>query len=213
MPSIATVVYLITIKNEKSASVVSYPDRAAAEAALSQLANSDVGYVIETEHDVERQLNGKLLVDVFNGLTEAGVKKFENKAIGAKRLMSVLPQVAIQPKTAQPVKGKKMPKTPTPLTKDQLATLVATAPQPAEDTKCGAYIRQLVMVPAEDDASVCRFTTPEIVALARYHFKDSTAATSDVSWNRGKLKKDGIEPLAVRREVKAGAETEEQEAA
>jgi hypothetical protein len=49
-------------------------------------------YVIETEADVT--FSGQLLVDVFNALTESGVKKFESRAIGMKRLMAVLATTA-----------------------------------------------------------------------------------------------------------------------
>ena len=49
-------------------------------------------YVISDESDV--LWTGQLLVDVFNALTDSGVKKFESRAIGVRRLMSILPQVA-----------------------------------------------------------------------------------------------------------------------
>ncbi len=49
-------------------------------------------YVIEREEDVT--FNGKLLVDVFNALTESGVKKFESRAAGVKRLVACLPIAA-----------------------------------------------------------------------------------------------------------------------
>jgi hypothetical protein len=51
-------------------------------------------YVIENEEDVT--FNGALLTAVFNGLTDSGIKKFETRAIGVKRLLSVLPTVAKQ---------------------------------------------------------------------------------------------------------------------
>ncbi len=49
-------------------------------------------YVIEREEDVT--FSGRLLVDVFNALTESGVKKFESRAAGVKRLVACLPVAA-----------------------------------------------------------------------------------------------------------------------
>lgn len=51
-------------------------------------------FMIEKEEDVK--FSGPQLVQVFNGLTDSGIKKFENREIGAKRLFSVLPQVSIR---------------------------------------------------------------------------------------------------------------------
>ena len=51
--------------------------------------NGGCAYVIETEADVT--FSGQLLVDVFNALTDSGVKRFESRNTGIKRLMSVLP--------------------------------------------------------------------------------------------------------------------------
>jgi hypothetical protein len=79
-----------------------FPSRKAAIAAQSDPAcyasvgpHSHAGgctYVIESEEDVT--FTGKLLVDVFNGLTYSGLKKFESRATGVKRLLAVLPTVA-----------------------------------------------------------------------------------------------------------------------
>lgn len=52
-------------------------------------------YVIENEHDVA--LSGPRLVDLFNALTESGLKKFESRAIGVERLLRILPTVAVDP--------------------------------------------------------------------------------------------------------------------
>jgi uncharacterized protein DUF3489 len=52
-------------------------------------------YVIGSEHDVI--WSGAVLVEVFNSITESGIKKFESHAIGVKRLLAVLPAVARQP--------------------------------------------------------------------------------------------------------------------
>src|ERR1041385_9312414 len=49
-------------------------------------------YVVETEADVT--FSGHLLVDVFNALTDSGVKKFESRAAGVKRLFTALTTTA-----------------------------------------------------------------------------------------------------------------------
>lgn len=82
----------------------SFPDRIAARLASTPSGGNltpgvppgsyagGCAYVVEKEADVT--FSGQLLIDVFNGLTDSGVKKFESRAVGVKRLMSVLPQVA-----------------------------------------------------------------------------------------------------------------------
>lgn len=65
-------------------------------------------YVIEGEQDVT--FGGGLLTAVFNGLTNSGIKKFESRTVGIKRLLSVLPQVAqtaiTQPKEESEMEGQ-----------------------------------------------------------------------------------------------------------
>src|SRR5688572_33276374 len=96
-----TTSYLITLRNDKNFAAVVYPDRAAADVALEAVPNDVAGWIVQTEQDAASTFTGKMLVDMFNGLTNSGVSKFENRAVGAKRLLSVLPQVATNPKPAQ----------------------------------------------------------------------------------------------------------------
>lgn len=97
MPEIgATAAYLITLKNDKNFAATVYPSRQSAEKAFDHLLGGDAGWVVQTEEDLA-SMSGKLLVDVFNGLTNSDISKFENRAVGTKRLLSVLPQVAIKP--------------------------------------------------------------------------------------------------------------------
>lgn len=69
------------------------------------------------------------------------------------------------------------------------ATLPATYPKPTKDEKSGAYIRRLIQ--AE------KFSPDQIVLIVHEHFEGSKAGKSDVSWNRGKLIKDGWVPTKV----------------
>jgi hypothetical protein len=61
--------------------------------------NGDCAVVIGNAEDVT--FSGKLLVAVFNAMTDSGIKKFENRAIGVDRLMKVLPTVAEEVKMEQ----------------------------------------------------------------------------------------------------------------
>ncbi len=54
---------------------------------------------------------------------------------------------------------------------------------PPEDAKSGAYIRSLLLLGKSAE---------EILKLVHKHFADSTAKSSDVSWNKGKLREKGI---------------------
>lgn len=186
-------------------------------------------YVIEAEADVT--FTGKLLLDVFNGLTEAGVKRFETRDVGVRRLLTVLPEVAKEvkldndaqvqereptadagdesPKAGGKVKKAKAAKTPaeprtavpkSPMTRKEAADLAATAPTPDEGMKSGAYIRKLIQTPHPDRPGTSQFNSREISALTKHHFKDSKAGASDVSWNRGWLKKQGTTALELRRD-------------
>jgi hypothetical protein len=74
--------------------VLSFPNREAAQAAASK---ND--YVIGGAADVI--FTGQMLVDVFNAVTDSGVKKFESRCTGVKRLLSVLPQVAKEPQMSE----------------------------------------------------------------------------------------------------------------
>lgn len=65
-------------------------------------------YVVENEADVT--FTGRLLIDVFNGLTDSGVKKFENREVGVKRLMAILPQVSKEKTVSDPVPETDPPK-------------------------------------------------------------------------------------------------------
>lgn len=189
-------------------------------------------YVIEAEADVT--FTGKLLLDVFNGLTEAGVKRFETRDVGVRRLLAILPEVAKEIKVEnaevqerepgaqaggdggeEPADGKKKgkkaraAKTPaeprtvvpkSPMTRKETVELAATAPTPDEGMKSGAYIRKLIQTPHPDRPGTSQFNSREISALTKHHFKDSKAGASDVSWNRGWLKKQGTTPLELRRD-------------
>ena len=95
-----------------------YPSRKAALAASLTLvpgvpegANAGgCAYVIGKEEDIT--FSGRHLVDVFNALTESGVKKFETRAHGTRRLMAVLPESA---KSIQSTEDEETMTTRTPL--------------------------------------------------------------------------------------------------
>jgi hypothetical protein len=86
--------YLITLAEPTSpvnvATVHRYADRDAAQAALGSGQMLIVG-----EEDIT--LRGASLVDLFNAVTESGLKKFESNALGIKRILAVLPVVAKEP--------------------------------------------------------------------------------------------------------------------
>jgi hypothetical protein len=70
--------------------------------------------------------------------------------------------------------------------------------KPKTDETCGAFIRRLIMMD--------KVTGDEIAALARKNFKGSTATKADVSWNRGKLRRDGTKNVPdAKRDEKATA--------
>ncbi len=87
------------------------PDhRAAARAFATREAAAAVAtpndHLIESAADVI--WTGQTLVEVFNALTEAGVKRFESHEVGVRRLLTVLPTVAgdvIEPSTVEPPTG------------------------------------------------------------------------------------------------------------
>ena len=102
MPAIVSAdpTYLVTLVNDKTFFATQYPDRAAAEKAAGSIV-SEVGAWIVTSESDAAQLSGKLLVDMYNAFSDQKVQKFENRATGARRLLSVLPTVAKSSKTAQ----------------------------------------------------------------------------------------------------------------
>jgi hypothetical protein len=104
-------------------------------------------------------------------------------------------------KTTKPANdaAERRPATRSPLTRREATELAQTVPAPEEGMGSGAYIRALLMLPAEDDAGTCRFTAAQIVGLVRFHFKHSSAGPSDVNWNKNWLRKRGTPPLTVRR--------------
>jgi hypothetical protein len=122
-------------------------------------------------------------------MTEAAARKPRKKATvkTAKKTTPAVTDAAAERPTAR-----------SPLTRKEATELAATAPRP-EDERSGAYIRALLLTPAEDDSGACRFTAAQIVGLVRFHFKHSSAGTSDVNWNRNWLRKHGTPPLALRR--------------
>jgi hypothetical protein len=90
-----TPTYVITWGNDMSGMVVySYPSAAAAHEAL----NKAVAYIDKTAYIITREedisFNGRLLVDVFNRLTESGVNRFASREVGTRRLYSVLSTLA-----------------------------------------------------------------------------------------------------------------------
>jgi chemotaxis protein histidine kinase CheA len=79
--------YLITPDGAGRMTATSYPTREAAAAAASF---SD--YLVEGAGDII--WTGRTMVDVFNALTGNRLKKFENRADGARRIMQALPAIA-----------------------------------------------------------------------------------------------------------------------
>jgi hypothetical protein len=71
-----------------------------------------------------------------------------------------------------------------------------TASKPiADDMKVGQYTRSLIIE--------AKYTSDEIVDLVKKYYPGSTCTRSDVSWNRGFLKKAGVTVPAPIKEEKA----------
>lgn len=67
------------------------------EEAEERLGVGGCHILVETEEDAARGMSGPTQVAVFNRLTGGSVKKFENRSVGAKRVLTALAERAITP--------------------------------------------------------------------------------------------------------------------
>lgn len=133
-----------------------------------------VGSITQTKH----------LVRIFNDLTGESVKRFATRPAGEKRLIKAM--TAKRDELAEaPKAGGEQPDTP----KQGGGKRKVADPMRSS----GAYIRELLLANEEAAADEV-LSDEEIIDRVIARFPDRKTSKGDVSWNRWKLRKDGLLP-------------------
>ncbi len=212
--------YTARLLDDGSVRVAAFDSLPEAKADVGALNEAGVRffYVLQGANDLATASSAEL-VALHNGLLPEGGNKasnFDDLKKGAKKVFAMVlkgcitspvpgdqapaagteaqnPPASVKPKrqktmatkTKKAVKKaakKAAKKTATPRVKAPAFIEIGGGAPPA-GTTCGLYIRSLIMKGA---------TTEDILAKVKKHYPDSTAKGSDVSWNRQKLRADGV---------------------
>jgi len=212
--------YLVQLTPAGKTLVLPFSDLPAAKAmAAGEWEAGTRLYTLQGANDLATASSAEL-VALHNGLLPEGGNKtsnFDDLKKGAKKVFAMvlkacitspvpgdqapaagteesIPPASVKPKRQKTMatKTKKTPakkaakkaakKSATPRVKAPAFIEIGNGAPPA-GTTCGLFIRSLIMKGA---------TTEDILAKVKKHYPDSTAKGSDVSWNRQKLRADGI---------------------